>query len=149
MWGRWGWNLHRGCGSKLSIACWECTLQFKYGKWGSGRPSLPPADGKQNQGFFVPGALSFKWEWGPFLLIWLCISTVFQPRRQRQWICTLIHSMPSYGIRGKKNVLVITHYSYSDTEPVGPCHHIFQEILRDPLPSQHKCKCLGACNRKS
>ena len=39
--------------------------------------------------------------------------------------------MPSYGIRGKKNVLVITHYSYSDTEPVGPCHHIFQEILRD------------------
>ena len=72
-----------------------------------------------------------KWEWGPFLLIWLCISTVFQPRRQRQWICTLIHSMPSYGIRGKKNVLVITHYSYSDTEPVGPSHHIFQEILRD------------------
>lgn len=38
---------------------------FKYGKWGSGRPSLPPADGKQNQGFSVPGALSFKMRIGP------------------------------------------------------------------------------------
>lgn len=75
-----------------------------------------------------------KWEWGPSLLIWLCIRAAFQPRRQRQWICTLIHSMPTYGIRKKrkKNVFVITHYSYPDTEPVGPCHHIFQEILRDP-----------------
>lgn len=34
-----------------------------------------------------------KWGWGPLLLIWLCRSTATQPRRLKQWICTLIHSM--------------------------------------------------------
>lgn len=65
IWGIWGWNPHPGCRSRLTAAYKECTLQFKCGKWGSDRPSLIPTDGKQNQRFFVPGALSFQMGMGP------------------------------------------------------------------------------------
>lgn len=65
-----------------------------------------------------------KWEWGPLLFIWLCMSTTFQPRRQRQWIRTLIHSMPSYGIRKKRKKYIC------------PCCHslfIFRNRTSRPL----------------
>lgn len=90
-----------------------------------------------------------KWEWGPSLLIWLCIRAAFQPRRQRQWICTLIHSMPTYGIRKKRkkkcpcyHPLFISRYRTS--RPLSP--YIPGNPKRPQLPSQRKCKCLGSCN---
>lgn len=91
-----------------------------------------------------------KWEWGPFLLIWLYISTAFQPRRQKQWICTLIHSMPSYGIRGKKKCPCyhpLFIFRYRTSRLLSP--YIPGNLKRPQLPSQRKCKCLGAYNRKS
>lgn len=93
-----------------------------------------------------------KWGWGPFLLIWLCMSTATQPRRLRQRICTLIHPVWQYGIRKKgKKVSPCYHplfiFRYRASELLWYHRQLSSCILGNPIrvPS----KGLGAYNRKS
>lgn len=131
---------HTWLWSKLSTACWECTLQFRCGNRAEGALLFPQQMGSRSGRSLFQAHRVAKGERSPFLPMGWCVRTAPPPRRPRRWKCTRWLPCDNTELGTKEKEFCPCYHPLftfrQRTSELGlevdTCRHTFREIPGDP-----------------